>query len=121
MKQAANWGGLNVATAAAGSSVSGRMSVALVAARLNDRALSPPSDLGVRDLGQHNGDLGDRRLRSDGAIPTSTKTISFAGYQFDPAQLGDSEAAGAFTVDRCTPHDTGAGRHAVSAQHEGAV
>ena len=37
-----------------------------------------------------------RRLRPDGAIPTSTKTISFTGCQFDPAQLADAEAAGAF-------------------------
>ena len=37
-----------------------------------------------------------RRVRPDGAISASTKTISFTGCQFDPAQFTDAEAAGAF-------------------------
>jgi len=40
-----------------------------------------------------------RRLRPDGAISASTKTISFTGCQFDPAQLADAEATG----DRISP------------------
>jgi hypothetical protein len=55
-----------------------------------------------------------RRVRSDGAIPTVTKTISSTGCQFDPAQLAHSEAAGAFGRRPLSqPHDTGADRHGV--------
>jgi hypothetical protein len=64
-------------------------------ARLNDGPYRPFDPL-VRPPGQHHDDLADRRLRPDGAIRTSTKTISFTGCRFDLAQLADAEAAGAF-------------------------
>jgi len=47
-----------------------------------------------------------RRLRSHGAIPTSTKTISFTGCRFDLAQLADAEAAGAFAGRPLSHHTT---------------
>jgi hypothetical protein len=46
-----------------------------------------------------------RRHRPDGAIPTSTKTISFTGCRFDLAQLADAEAAGAFALPTLLRHD----------------
>jgi hypothetical protein len=68
-----------LATAAACSSVIvGAMSEAPVETRLNHRAF--------------------RRLRPNGTISASTKTISFTGCRFDLAQLADAEAAGAFAL-----------------------
>ena len=85
-----------MATAAACSSVIvGAMSAALVETRASMMGLSPPP-IRRRAADQHHDDLGDRRLRPEGVISASTKTISFTGCRFDLAQLADAEAAGAF-------------------------
>jgi hypothetical protein len=53
-----------------------------------------------------------RRLRPDGAIPTSTKTISFTGCRFDLAQFADAEAAGSSPVGGYTSSTTWAPNNA---------